>query len=233
MADRSPLSLSVLGPIEVVRGDTLVRSAVRKQRRVLAVLAMHANEVVSSDRLIDVLWGETPPASASHTLQSLVSRLRRGLGTDRVETVAPGYRLRVNAAEVDSLRFEDLVRLVSGRIGPTRRRRASRRHWRCGAGRPYAEFADEEFAFGRGGAARGAATDARSRSTPRPSSSWVDPREVIGALEAEIAAEPFRERLRAVLMLALARAGRPVEALRAFDAYRGLSCRGGGRRSVG
>ena len=66
-----------------------------QQRRVLAVLAVHANEVVSSDRLIDVLWGEVPPASASHTLQTLVSRLRGGLGADRVETVAPGYRLRV------------------------------------------------------------------------------------------------------------------------------------------
>ena len=62
----------------------------------------------------------------------------------------------------------------------------------------------------------------RWRNTPPRSWSWADPSEVIGELEAEIAAEPFRERLRAVLMLTLARAGRPVEALRAYDAFRRL-----------
>ena len=95
VADRSPMSLSVLGPLEVVRGGAPVQLGGPQQRRVLAVLAVHANEVVSSDRLIEVLWGEVPPASASHTLQALVSRLRSALGTDRVETVSPGYRLQV------------------------------------------------------------------------------------------------------------------------------------------
>ena len=147
MADRSPMSLSVLGPLEVVRGGTRVRLGSPQQRRVLAVLAVHANEVVSSDRLIDVLWGEVPPASASHTLQTLVSRLRSGLGPDRVETVAPGYRLRVDSAEVDGLRFEELVRAGLGSVD---RPEAAAAAFRGGVGvvarASLREFADEEFA---------------------------------------------------------------------------------------
>ena len=90
--------------------------------------------------------------------------------------------------------------------------------WR---GRPYAEFADEEFASAE--VAR--LEELRLNAVEEHAQAIVElgrPAEVIGALEAEIEAEPFRERLRAVLMLALARAGRPVEALRAFDAYRGF-----------
>ena len=119
MADRSGISLSVLGPVAVVRGGSRVPLGSPQQRRMLAVLAMHANTVVSSDGLIEVLWAERAPASASHTVQALVSRLRRAVGPDLVETVAPGYRLRVDAQELDSLRFEDLVRTGLGSVdGP-------------------------------------------------------------------------------------------------------------------
>jgi class 3 adenylate cyclase/DNA-binding SARP family transcriptional activator len=215
-----PISLSVLGPMEVVRGDTPVRLGGPQQRRVLAVLAVRANKVVSSDRLIDLLWRELPPASASHTLQALVSRLRSGLGAERVETMAPGYRLRIKPAEVDALRFEELVRAGLGLADRPRAAAAMFEEalalWR---GRPYAEFADEEFASAE--VAR--LGELRLCALEQHAGALVElgrPGEVIGALEAEIAAEPFRERLRAVLMLALARAGRPVEALRAFDAYR-------------
>ncbi|HEX4531277.1 MAG TPA: BTAD domain-containing putative transcriptional regulator, partial [Acidimicrobiia bacterium] len=222
MAGRSGMSLSVLGPIAVVRGGARVQVGSPQQRRVLAVLAMHANTVVSSDGLIEALWADVPPASASHTLQTLVSRLRGGLGGDRVETVAPGYRLRVDAGELDSLQFEELVRTGLGLVD--RPEAAAARFeealalWR---GRPYEEFADEEFAtaeVARLGELRLCAVEEHARALVE----LGRPGEVIAALEPQIAAEPFRERLRAVLMLALARAGRPVEALRAFDAYRRL-----------
>ena len=88
--------------------------------------------------------------------------------------------------------------------------------WR---GSPYAEFASEEFAAAE--VAR--LVELRARAIEERSAALLElgrPEEVIGELEAEIAAEPFRERLRALLMLALARAGRPVESLRAYDEFR-------------
>ena len=106
MNDRVATALWVLGPLEVVCDGEHVRLGSAQQRRLLAVLAVHANEVISSDRLVDVLWGEKVPASATHTLQGLVSRLRTTLGEDRLETRPPGYRLRVASGEVDALRFE-------------------------------------------------------------------------------------------------------------------------------
>ena len=76
MDDRVATALCVLGPLEVGRGGEQVRLGSAQQRRFLAVLVVHANEVVSNDRLVDVLWGDAPPVRAPHTLQTLVSRLR-------------------------------------------------------------------------------------------------------------------------------------------------------------
>ena len=219
MAD-PPLSLSLLGPMEVAREGAPVRLGSPQQRRILAVLAIHANDVVSADRLVDVLWGDEPPPSAAHTLQALVSRLRDNVGSAAVETVAPGYRLRIERDGLDALRFEDLVR--DGLASLDRPREAVARFetalrlWR---GQPYVEFADDEFASAE--VARLA--ELRSCAVEEHASALVElgrAGEVIAELEAEIEREPFRERLRAVQMTALARAGRPVESLRAFDAYR-------------
>ena len=149
MGDRSLTSLSVLGPLEAADlGGTPVQLGSPQQRRVLAVLAVHGNQVVSSDRLVEVLWGDAPPTSASHTLQALVSRLRRRrwdpTGSRRCHRDTGS---RVDAAEVDSLRFEELVRAGLGSIEPPESAAAKLTEalalWR---GRPYAEFADEEFA---------------------------------------------------------------------------------------
>jgi predicted ATPase/class 3 adenylate cyclase len=218
--DRVTTPLSVLGSLEVVCEGEPLRLGSPQQRRLLAVLLVHANEVVSSDRLVDVLWGEDPPASATHALQTLLSRLRASLGGDRLETRPPGYRLRVASGEVDALRFEELVRVG---LGATEQPEVALGVfdealglWR---GSPYAEFASEVFASAE--VARLA--ELRVRAIEERSAALLAlgrPGEVIGELEAEIALQPFRERLRALLMLALARAGRPVESLRAYDAFR-------------
>ncbi len=218
MPDRSPLSLSVLGPLVVVREGVPARLG-PQLRRVLALLTVHADEVVSADRMIDVLWGESPPASASHTLQTRVSELRSELGTDRIETRAPGYRLLVDDAEVDSLRFDELVRVGLDAGDPDVAASAFEEALALWRGRPFAEFADDEFAS----AEVTRLTELRACAVEEHARALIDlgrAAEVIGSLDAEIQAEPFREQLRAVMMLALARAGRPVEALRAFDAYR-------------
>ena len=112
----------------------------------LTALVVHANEVVSRDRLVDVLWGDGPPPTATQTLQGLVSRLRATLGDDRVETRPPGYRLCVASGEVDALRFEELVRVG---LGSSDRAEVAVRSFDQALGlwrdSPYAEFASEEF----------------------------------------------------------------------------------------
>jgi predicted ATPase/class 3 adenylate cyclase/DNA-binding winged helix-turn-helix (wHTH) protein len=218
--DQVATALCVLGLLGVVRAGKPVHLGSGQQRRLLAVLVVHANEVVSSDRLVDLLWGDEPPPTAMHTLQGLVSRLRRTLGDDRLETHPPGYRLRVASSEVDALHFEELVRVglksseqpevALGVFDDALGR------WR---GSPYAEFASEEFAAAE--VAR--LVELRARAIEERAGALLElgrPEDVIGELEAQIAVEPFRERPRALLMLALARAGRPVESLRAYDEFR-------------
>jgi DNA-binding SARP family transcriptional activator len=104
----------VLGPLEVRANGDRLRLGGRKQRALLAVLLLNANEVVSRDRLIDVLWGGRPPPTASHTLDAYVSRLRKALACDgdgevRLVTVAPGYVLRIAPEQLDLARFARLA----------------------------------------------------------------------------------------------------------------------------
>ena len=110
------MDFRVLGPLEVP-GRGAGSTSARRQRAVLAVLLVHLNEVVSIDRLIDELWGETPPNAATASLQAYVSNLRRVLEPDRsprmpatvLVTEAPGYVLRVPPVQLDAARFEDLA----------------------------------------------------------------------------------------------------------------------------
>src|SRR4029453_10545489 len=103
------MDFRVLGPLEVGGdGGTLELGGV-KQRSVLAVLLLHANEVVSTDSLVDALWGASPPLRAGKTIQVYVSRLRKALADDRLVTRAPGYVLYVDPGELDLTRFEQLV----------------------------------------------------------------------------------------------------------------------------
>jgi DNA-binding SARP family transcriptional activator len=102
----------VLGPLEAYENERALLVGGGRQRALLALLLMHAGEIVSRDRLIDELWHGEPPASASQSLDSYLSRLRkvfRDAGADDVlATKHPGYLLR--APEIDALQFEALVR---------------------------------------------------------------------------------------------------------------------------
>ena len=90
------MEFRILGPMEVTEHGQTVPLGGAKQRALLAVLLLHPNEVVSSDRLIDGVWAGEPPATALKTLQVYVSQLRKRLGTDVIVTRAPGYLLRVD-----------------------------------------------------------------------------------------------------------------------------------------
>jgi two-component SAPR family response regulator len=104
------VEFAVLGPVAVRHDGRELPLGGPKQRGLLAILLLHANEVVSRDRLIDGLWGERPPPTAAHTLDNYVSRLRKALGEARLSTRPPGYMLRVEGDELDLDRFERLFR---------------------------------------------------------------------------------------------------------------------------
>src|SRR5919198_4218425 len=91
----------VLGPVEVRRDGRELPLGGPKQRALLAVLLLNANEVVSRDRLIDALWGDEPPDTARNTIQVYVSQLRKLLPPDTLGTAPPGYKLVVDPAAVD------------------------------------------------------------------------------------------------------------------------------------
>ena len=108
------MDFRLLGPLEVVERDRPLALGGAKQRALLAILLLHANDVVSTERLIDLLWGESPPSTVAKSVQTYVSRLRKELGTDRLLTRTPGYVLRVDPSELDLARFERLVAQARG-----------------------------------------------------------------------------------------------------------------------
>ena len=104
------MEFRILGPLEVVDEGRPVSIRRGKEQALLAYLLLHANEVVPSGTLIDVLWDERPPTTALKILQNGVSHLRKQLGNGRLETRDPGYLLRVEKDELDLERFERLPR---------------------------------------------------------------------------------------------------------------------------
>ena len=198
--------LGVLGALEVRRENAPVVVGSLSQRRLLSALLVHYGEVVSADRLADIVWSGSPPPSAGASLQTLVWRLRVLLGGDVIVTTPPGYTL--GALWVDAHEFERLLR--------DKTLNEALSLWR---GRPFSEFADEEWARPTvvrleelHAAARELQVDALLKS------GRID--EAVAAAEALCRAEPYRERAHGLLMQALAREGRAAEALRAFDRFR-------------
>jgi len=221
------MDFRILGPLEVLDEGREVALGGSKQRALLAVLVLHANETLSTDRLIEELWGEHPPATAAKTVQVHVSRLRKALARagDLIVTRERGYRLELDPDRLDARRFERLLARARDELAADRPQPAAAALdeglalWR---GEPLADLAYEPFAqreVARLADLRAAALELQ-----------IDARlalgghtEVIGQLEALIGEHPFRERLRAQLMLALYRADRQADALQAYqDARRKL-----------
>jgi len=209
-----PLEFRLLGPLEVVDGDRTLALGAGQQRALFAMLLLHANEVVSADRLIDALWGAAPPATAAKTVQVYVSRLRKVLGDGRLVTLAPGYALRVERSEIDLGRFEQLVG-EAARSDPERAMRTLRDALSLWRGPALADLAYESFAqpeIARLEELRWSALEQRI-DVDLAAGRHAD---LVGELRALVAQHPLRERLRAQLMLALYRSGRQAEALSAY-----------------
>ena len=202
------MEFRILGPLEVDSGGKALDLGGAKQRSLLAVLLLHANQVVSRDRLVEALWEGTPPTTANKALQVHVSALRKLLGADRLETRPPGYLLRLSGDELDLARFRRLRE--EGRL------RDALALWR---GPPLGDFAYNGFAqaeIARLEDERVACVEDRI-DQDLAAGRHV---ELTGELEALVAQHPLRERLRAQLMLALYRSGRQGEALEAYQAAR-------------
>ena len=219
------MDFRILGPLEALDGPRPVALGGRRRRAVLAALLLHANETMSSERLIDELWGESAPANALKTLQVNVSRLRHALPEDVIVTRGHGYELRAEDEELDARRFERLLEEGRAELAAERPEHAldalerALSLWR---GAPLADLAYEPFAQ----AEIARLSDLRVAADEQ----LVDAKlalgrhaEVIGPLERMVEEHPYRERVRAQLMLALYRTDRQADALQAYqDARRQL-----------
>ncbi|HEX2118596.1 MAG TPA: BTAD domain-containing putative transcriptional regulator, partial [Acidimicrobiales bacterium] len=217
----------LLGPLEVV-DDAGQRLDVggRQPRILLAVLLVAGGRRVTLDALVDAIWGEDPPASATGSVQSYVSRLRRRFGTEQELTWdEAGYRFDVAAEQVDFRRFEVLAeegRTLLGAGRPEDARAVLQEAESLWRGPALADFADLPFAVGpaaRLEQRRLSATEDRITADLALGRHTA----VIGELAELVGANPLREGLQVQLALALYRSGRQAEALRALaDAGRTL-----------
>ena len=204
----------VLGPLEVVGVDGPLPLGGAKQRALLALLLLNDNEVVSRTRLIDDLWGDTPPESAVQSVHVYVSRLRSVLPEATLLTRGQAYMLEVDPEQIDLRRFERLVREARD-AEPQRASVLLRTALDLWRGEALAEFAGEPFAqieAGRLDDLRVAALAERIETDL----ALGRHNDVIGELEALSAAHPHREALPEHLMLALYRAGRQADALEVY-----------------
>src|SRR3954462_11431511 len=216
------MDFGILGPLEIRQDGNPLACRGTKQRVLLATLLLQPNEVVSSDRLVEALWGEHPPATAQKALQVHVSQLRRALGAggdgDPIVTRPPGYDLRVADGDLDLQRFETAVataRAASsrGEVGRT----SALLHEALGLwrGTPLADLAFEQFLqpeIARLEELRLAALEDRVDADLELGRHTT----LISELDQLVAANPLRERLRGQLMLALYRSGRQAEALEQY-----------------
>jgi predicted ATPase/DNA-binding SARP family transcriptional activator len=213
------LEFGILGPLEVRADGRAVPLGGARPRAMFAVLALYTNQPVSAERLAVALWGEDAPPSAVKTVQVYVARLRKAIGDpDALVTTPAGYRLRVGPGELDAERFERLVAdgreaLLAGRAEDAASSlREALSLWR---GPPLAELASAPFApaeIARLEEERLTALELRAEADLAAGRHA----ELVGELQSLTAEHPWRERLHAQLMLALYRAGRQAEALRAF-----------------
>ena len=228
------MDFHILGPLEVLDEGRAISVGGSRQRALLALLLLHANETLTTDRLVDELWGERAPPTAAKLLHVQISRLRKALaaggvdhqaGSGTVVTRERGYELTLEREQLDAHRFKDLVAAGGDELAaghPDRAAATLERALSLWRGAPLADAAYERFAqheITRLEELRVTALEL-----------LVDAQlglgrhaDVVGRLQALIAEHPYRERLRAQLMLALYRCDRQADALQAYqDARRAL-----------
>ena len=212
------LEFRLLGPVEVRSGGELLPLGGPRQRALLALLCLNRGRVVSVDRIVDELWGDSAPASARHMVEVYVSKLRGLLGPHALTTRSPGYVLQLEPEALDVDRFEGLIADGEEALAAGDPEAAAARFtgglglWR---GSPLADFTFEPFTqseIARLEERKLIAEEGRIDAELELGRSM----ELVSEIERLIEKAPFRERFRAQLMLALYRAGRQADALHAY-----------------
>ena len=219
------MEFRILGPLEVVEDGQPVALGTLKERLVLGVLLLRANEFVSRERLIDDLWGEAPPPTARKAVNVYVSKLRKALsvaGADPITTAAGGYRLNVEPDVLDASRVQVLVATARECVGKGELEAAAERF-------------QEALSLWRGPTLAGLGLESRGRDEVAQLdelrlTALMDRidcdlalgrhEQALGELGVLVHEHPLRERLRAQQMLALYRAGRQADALDAYSEAR-------------
>jgi len=222
------VDLGILGPLEVRSGDDKIEIRHGHARALLAALVLRAGETVTADALVDLLWGDDFPQNPANALQVQISYLRRtleqGCGTQPIVTRAGGYSLDVAHDRIDTHRFEALVRDARSAIAEGRDLTG------------VLDLVDRALGLWRGEALADLPLDAfRGDATRLTELRWetIEARnevllalgrhhEAVGDLVRLTDEQPLRERWHEQLVLALYRAGRQADALRAFDKARSL-----------
>jgi DNA-binding SARP family transcriptional activator/DNA-binding CsgD family transcriptional regulator len=214
------MRIHILGDLTATRDDQPIDLGGRRQRAVLALLVLARGETVSTDRLVDAVWGDRPPQAAIAALQSYLSHLRRRLEPDRgarsresvIASRGSGYALMLDGDAVDAWRFERLVREAAGAADPAIALLEALTLWR---GPAYAEYAAEPWAqaeAARLNELREVARDQLAAARLARGETAV----LVPELETLVAAAPLREERWRLLVLALYRAHRQGDALAAL-----------------
>jgi len=209
------LEFRILGPLEVSDEMRPIALGGQRQRALLAALLLEAGRVVPTDRLVDLLYGEGAPKTATTSLQNAISRLRRELGPDVLETRPPGYILRASPEQVDARRFELQLHDARG-AGAEKRKELLERALALWRGPALAEFTFEQFAqaeIRRLEELKLAALEERIEADLE----LGHQADVVSELESLVREHPLRETFRRLLMLALYRSARQAEALEVYQ----------------
>ena len=220
------IDFRLLGALEVSANGNAADLGPPKQRALLAILLLHAGEIVPVDRLIDLLWGESAPRTAAHSIQIYISDLRKALeslgGREVLATRPPGYRLDTDPETIDARRFERLVQEGTRELregDPAGGADVLREALLLWHGPALSDFAYEEFAQPYIRRFHDLHLDAIEQ-VARAELEAGRSAEVVPMLDAAIREDPLRERSRELLMLALYRSGRHAEALRTYQQLR-------------
>jgi len=189
----------LLGPLEVVDdGDRSLALGGRKQRSVLAVLLLHANDVVATERLVDEVWGDSPPATVAKSIQVYISRMRKELGDGRLVTRPPGYALHVEPSELDLTCFQALVAQAAD-ADPATAAASLREALALWRGPALADLAYEPFAQTHAAQLEELRFSALEQRIDADLAAG-EHAQLVGELEALAAQHPLRERLRSIAL---------------------------------
>jgi DNA-binding SARP family transcriptional activator len=212
--------IRVLGPISIAGDSGWQPVRGRSTRATLGALVIAVRHVVSTDRLIDAVWGARPPPSALASLHSHISRLRALLGERTIRHFAEGYLLDLPCSRIDACRFERLAVKAEQSLAadPETSYRHARSALRLWLGSPFGDLSDDEFLYlevRRLDELRHAVAEtalAAELEIGRVA-------EAVASLQSLVSEDPYREHLWYLLALGLAREGRRLEAIAALDRY--------------